>query len=201
MLLDDHEIVREGLTAILASAFEVCGAVGSVEEALAVGGPLDLVLLDIRLRDQSGLDAIAGLRARFAGARIVVLTAYEDPVLARRAVQAGAAGFLIKDAERLDLVKSLQTVLGGGTVVDPRLAGEALAGPAPSISARERQVLELVSIGLSNRQIASECHLSEHTVKEHVSNILAKLGCRTRAEAVRRGAELHLIETGSGTLA
>lgn len=136
-LVDDHEIVREGLSAILTSAFDVVAAVGSVEEALAAAGDAspDLILLDLRLRGQSGLEAIPKIRSSWPGTGIVVLTAYEDPDMARRAFEAGAAGFLIKDAERLDLVNSLQTVLKGGTVVDPRLAGQP-PGRRPSSPVR-----------------------------------------------------------------
>lgn len=194
VLVDDHEIVREGLIAVLAGDFDVVAAVGTAAEATDACSRLqpDLVILDVRLPDRSGLASIADVLAVSPRTGVVVLSAYEDPAWARQAMQAGASGYLVKDAERLDLVRSLRDVLGGKRMVDPRLAA-AIDGGGPGLTARELEVLELIAAGWSNPEIAAQVHLSTNTVKEYVSAVLRKLEARSRADAVRRGIEGGLL--------
>lgn len=145
----------------------------------------DVALLDIELPGRSGLDAAADLRTRAPGCRVLILTTFGRPGYLRRAMEAGAAGFLVKDGPVEELAAAIRRVLAGETVIDPALAAAALsAGPSP-LTARECDVLNASVDGATVSDIAGKLHLSESTVRNYLSSAIGKTGTRNRMEAVR----------------
>jgi DNA-binding NarL/FixJ family response regulator len=195
VIVDDHPVVREGLVAALngKNGIEVAGAFGTAEEAIAALTRLkpDVVILDIELPHMSGLDAIAKMRD---AAKIVILTAYESEEDIDRALGAGAKGYLLKGAPLADIERAIDAASRGESYVDPRLAGKLMSrSGAPRLTPREREVLQLIAEGRSNKEIGSHLRISERTAKFHVTAILTKLGADNRAQAVAIAKEKRLI--------
>ncbi|MEV8550762.1 response regulator transcription factor [Streptomyces glaucescens] len=195
LIADDHPVVRDGLRGMLAAepGFDVlgeaAGGVEAVEQALRLDP--DVVLMDLRMPAGSGVDAIAELTRRGARAKVLVLTTYDTDSDTIPAIEAGATGYLLKDAPRDELFAAVRAAAEGRTVLSPAVASRlvsAVRKPAvptgETLSAREREVLALVAKGTSNREIARELFISEATVKTHLTHLYGKLGVRDRAAAV-----------------
>jgi two-component system response regulator DevR len=196
LVVDDHEMVREGLMAMLQTEgdIEVVGQTGSgvaVRDLVETTRP-DVVLLDARLPDISGVEVCRRLSQSHPGVAVVILTTYTDPDLVQECIQAGARGYVVKDVERFSLKESIRAVYRGQAVLAPQVAGhviERARAPQPAgsrraaLSASQVSILRLISRGHSNREIAAEVHLSENTVKTHIQEIFRKLGVRNRVEA------------------
>jgi DNA-binding NarL/FixJ family response regulator len=202
LVVDDHPMVREGLRSMLsADGIEVAGEAASGAEALERADELnpDLVLLDLELPDADGLSVLARLRENHPRLPVLVVTMHEDPERVRRAVQAGAAGYMLKGIDRRELLAGVRAVCSGGSVLDAGLLRAALA-PAPAappadgvrpLSPVDLDLLRLMAEGLTNRQIAARLNWSHATAKKYVQRVLEKLAVsdRTQAavEALRRG--------------
>jgi two-component system response regulator DesR len=189
LLAEDQGMMRGALALLLGleDDMEVVAQVGAgdriVEEALAVRP--DVALLDIELPGRSGLDAAAELRDRLPGCRVLILTTFGRPGYLRRAMEAGAAGFLVKDGPVEELAGAIRRVLRGERVIDPALAAAALsAGPNP-LTPREQDVLNASADGATVADIAERLFLSESTVRNYLSSAIGKTGTRNRMEAVR----------------
>ncbi|MEU0526840.1 response regulator transcription factor [Streptomyces niveus] len=203
IVVDDHPVVRDGLRGMFESAdgFEVLGeasgGVAGVELALRVDP--DVVLMDLRMPDGGGVDAIAALTRRGARAKVLVLTTYDTDSDTIPAIEAGATGYLLKDAPREELFTAVRAAAEGRTVLSPAVASRLVSrvrtpvAGNEALSAREREVLELVARGTSNREIAAELFISEATVKTHLTHIYAKLGVRDRAAAVAVGYDRKIL--------
>ena len=189
LVADDHPVVRDGVTSMVASQddMEVVGGARSGQEALTLFGRLrpDVLLLDLKLPDMDGITVIDKLRAVTPEARILVLTTYGGDVQARRALKAGAAGYMLKGSVRHDLRASIRAVYAGQCYIQAEVAAELAqhTGDA-SLTVREIEVLQLISRGSSNRLVADRLKIREDTVKGHVANILGKLGANDRTHAV-----------------
>ena len=193
MIVDDHPVVRAGLIGILTGEedLRVVGEASSADEAVTAARALqpDVVLMDLRMPGGDGVVATAGVLAAAPKARVVVLTTYESDADILRAVEAGAAGYLLKDAGRVDLVMAIRAAARGETVLAPSVATRLVnrmrrPAPADALSPRELEVLRLVAKGLSNAEIGRELHISEATVKTHLLRTFAKLGVSDRTAAV-----------------
>ncbi len=204
LLVDDHEIVREGLQALIDSNddMEVVGQAGTVEEAVRRVGfdDPDVVVLDVRLPDGSGVDACREIRDRFPDVKVLMLTSFADEEALLAAIMAGAAGYVLKRIKGRELVNSIRKVGNGESLLDPdmterlfkRLRGDEPDDPILArLSPQERTILEHIAEGKTNRQIAEEMFLAEKTVKNYVSNLLAKLGMSRRSEAAAYAARLE----------
>jgi DNA-binding NarL/FixJ family response regulator len=196
LIVDDHEMVREGLMAMLTSEpdFEVVGQTGlggAVIELVESSRP-DVVLLDARLPDVSGVEVCRRLTRAHPGVSVVILTTYTDVELVEECLLAGARGYVVKDVERFSLRESIRAVSRGQAVIAPQVAGQIIdrirshqpeeRRPA-GLNASQVAILRLISRGHSNREIAADVHLSENTVKSHIQEIFRKLGVRNRVEA------------------
>ncbi len=203
-LLDDHELVRRGLTDLLGSTedLEVVGEAGTAAEALRriPAARPDVALLDARLPDGSGIDVCREIRSTHPAVRCLVLTSYDDDEALFSAVMAGAAGYLLKQIRGSSLVDGIRQVAAGQSLLDPAVTDklmERLRHPVQedplvhSLTAREREILELIAEGLTNRQIGERLFLAEKTVKNYVSNLLAKLGMQRRTQAAVFGSTLR----------
>jgi DNA-binding NarL/FixJ family response regulator len=199
LLVDDHPVVREGLRSMLAgAAIDVVGEAGTAAEAVErCSLAPDVVLLDLGLPDLDGLSAIARLKQARAEAAVLVLTMHDDPALVRGAVQAGAAGYVLKGVSRQELLAAIHAVHEGEAVVDPALL-RAVTREAPAdaandepLTAVERDVLGLIAAGLTNREIADRMRWSVATAKKYVQRVLVKLEVSDRTQAavvaLRRG--------------
>lgn len=201
MLVDDHQMVLEGLEAMLsrhADRVEVAGTATDAEQARATVDRVrpDVVLLDVRLKGESGLDLCRELLSRHPGLKVVFLTVYDDEQYLYQALRVGAAGFLLKRVDGGELVGHLERVCEGVTVIDPLLAGRVASSAARlqagefwpgahlGLTQRESEVLRHMVAGRSNRAIAKELVVTEETVKTHVRNIYRKLGVSDRTQAV-----------------
>ncbi len=192
MIVDDHPVVREGLLGMLESeaGLEVAGEAGSGDEAVVRAAELrpDVVLMDLRMRGGDGVSATARILADRPETRIVVLTTYENDQDIVRAVEAGAAGYLLKDTSRADLVAAIAAAARGETVLSPsvasRLVSRMRAPSTVALSPREAEVLSLVAEGLTNAEIGRRLSISETTVKTHMLRIFGKLGVSDRTAAV-----------------
>ena len=195
-LLDDHEVVRQGLRALLEGAgdIEVVGESGLAEEATARIPALrpDVAVLDARLPDGSGIEVCRAVRAVDDSIRALILTSYDDDEALFAAIMAGASGYVLKEVTGLNLVNAVRQVAGGMSLIDPALTARVLErvrnGPttAPeleSLTEREMELLGLIAEGLTNRQIGERMFLAEKTIKNYVSAILAKLGLERRTQA------------------
>ncbi|MGV4926912.1 response regulator transcription factor (plasmid) [Streptomyces sp. BHT-5-2] len=200
-LVDDHEVVRRGVQDLLDAEpdIEVVGDAGTADRALARGPALrpDVAVLDVRLPDGDGISVCRELRSRMPEVACLILTSFDDDDALLDAIMSGAAGYVLKEIKGTDLVAAVRTVASGRSMLDPattarlmrRLRGgeedvapseeDALSG----LSAREREILELIGEGLTNRQIGARLYLSEKTVKNHISRLLAKLGVERRIQA------------------
>jgi DNA-binding NarL/FixJ family response regulator len=192
MLVDDHPVVREGLRGMLEAEpdLTVVGEAGSGEEAVAQASVVeaDVILMDLRMRGLDGVGATEQILAGPATAKVVVLTTYETDADILRAVEAGASGYLLKDASRADLAGAIRAAARGETVLAPSVAGRLVnqvRRPATqTLSAREVEVLALVAKGQTNAEIGRSLHISEATVKTHLLRSFGKLGVSDRTAAV-----------------
>ncbi len=195
-VVDDHEVVRVGLSGLLQSQpdYEWVGEAATVADALRLmrETSVDVLLLDIRLPDGSGVDVCRTWRENQPDTRIIMLTSFGDDDLLFASLEAGAAGYLLKNARGRTLLEAIRTVADGGSILDPAVADKVLRratqpaaaqDPLDELTAQERRILSLIADGLTNREIGAQVFLSEKTVKHYVSNILSKLGLARRAEA------------------
>lgn len=191
VLVDDHAVVREGLRAFLQlqEDMAVVGEAENGEEAVAVvvAAAPDVVLMDLVMPGGDGISAILRVRAASPSTRVLVLSSYVDEAQVFAAVQAGAAGYLLKDVRPEALADAIRQVKAGGSVLHPdaaaRLMERAAAPPGAAFTPRELEVLRLMTEGLANKAIARRLQISEKTVKTHVSNVLAKLDVQDRTQA------------------
>jgi two-component system response regulator DesR len=193
LLADDQELIRSALAALLAleEDFEVVAAVGRGDEVVAAARAHhpDVALLDIEMPGIDGLAAAGVLAQQVPGCRSLILTTFGRPGYLRRAMEAGASGFVVKDAPAEQLADAIRRVAAGQRVVDPVLAAETLASGASPLTARERDVLVAARPGTTVSAIAGKLFLSEGTVRNYLSAAIAKAGARNRAEAVRTADE------------
>ena len=202
-LVDDHEVVRQGVRALLDAQpdITVVGEAGSVEEAIRRVGfdDPDIVILDVRLPDGSGVEACREIRSRWPDVRVLMLTSFADDEALFASIMAGASGYVLKQIRGNDLVESVRKVGRGESLLDPemtdrvfrRIRGEEADDPLLSrLSKQERKILDYIAAGLTNRQIAEEMFLAEKTVKNYVSNVLAKLEMSRRSEAAAYAARI-----------
>jgi DNA-binding NarL/FixJ family response regulator len=201
MLVDDHPVVREGLRGMLEAEpdLTVVSEAGSGEEAVALARVVeaDVILMDLRMRDLDGVGATQRILAEHPARKVVVLTTYETDADILRAVEAGAAGYLLKDASRADLANAIRAAARGETVLAPSVAGKLVnrvRRPVPhTLSAREIEVLALVAKGLTNADIGRALHISEATVKTHLLRAFGKLDVSDRTAAVTTAMSLGLL--------
>jgi DNA-binding NarL/FixJ family response regulator len=204
LVVDDHEVVREGLRTFLElqDGIDVVGEAGDGEAAVTAVEELapDVVLMDLVMPRLDGVGAMQELRRRESGARVIVLTSFTDDEKLLPAIRAGAAGYLLKNVAPAELARAVRAAHVGEALLDPSVAArlvEEVASPGPatrdgdSLTAREHDVLALIARGMSNKRIAFELGVSEKTVKNHVSHVLAKLGV-----ADRTAAALHAVRAG-----
>jgi two-component system, NarL family, response regulator DevR len=194
LVVDDHELVRRGLAELLGQEADllVCGEAATAADALSVCSALapDVVVLDVRLPDGDGVSVCRELRTSAPGTACLMLTSYDDDDAMMAAIDAGAAGFLLKQVTGQDIVAAIRTVAAGGSTLSPRATSLVLdrlrgsrSDQAAGLTERERRVLEFIGQGCSNREIADQMGLAEKTVKNHVSSLLRKLGLRRRTQA------------------
>ncbi|MFG2448619.1 response regulator transcription factor [Streptomyces sp. M41(2017)] len=193
LLAEDQGMMRGALALLLGmeADIEVVAQVSAGDEIVdtALVSRPDVALLDIELPGMSGLDAAAALREEVPDCRVLILTTFGRPGYLRRAMEAGAAGFLVKDGPVEELAQAVRRVLTGETVVDPALAAAALsAGPSP-LTARECDVLKASADGATVADIAARVHLSESTVRNYLSSAIGKTGTRNRMEAMREARQ------------
>ncbi|GHF85449.1 DNA-binding NarL/FixJ family response regulator [Amycolatopsis bartoniae] len=192
VIADDHPVVRDGLRGIFAAAegFEVLGEAADGAEAVALAERLrpDVVLMDLRMPGTDGVTAIGRLAKSGSSARVLVLTTYDTDSDVLPALEAGATGYLLKDAPREELFRGVRAAARGEAVLSPavasRLLGQMRAPVPEELSAREVEVLGLVASGCTNKQAATRLFISEATVKTHLLHVYAKLGVKDRAAAV-----------------
>ncbi|MBN1401204.1 MAG: response regulator transcription factor [Anaerolineae bacterium] len=222
LLVDDQAIVREGMRSMLSLEPDI-SVVGEAEtglEALSKASALrpDIILLDIRMPSMDGLTALGQLKQEVPRASVIMVTLYDDPNYLERAVTMGAAGYILKDASRDELIRAVRVTAEGGAIIDPLLlpqllrrlratapgapAGASLQPPVPepdpseqatALTEREIEVLRLVAEGLTNQQIGEQLFISPTTVKTHVQNILQKLGVSDRTQAAVHALRARLI--------
>jgi DNA-binding NarL/FixJ family response regulator len=202
LIVDDHPVVRDGLSAMFARdpEFEVLGEAADGAEAvrLALALAPDVILMDLRMPGMDGLTAITELGKRGSTARVLVLTTYDTDSHVLPAIEAGATGYLLKDAPRAELLRAVRAAARGEAVLSPSVATRLMSRfRAPSgagpLSQRELEVLELVAAGTTNREAAARLFISEATVKTHLLNIYAKLGVSDRAAAVAEAFNRGLL--------
>jgi DNA-binding NarL/FixJ family response regulator len=197
LIVDDHAVVREGLRAFLElqDDFEVIGEASDGEGAIEQAEALcpDVILMDLVMPKLDGISAMRAVRARAPASRVIVLTSFLDDERLMPAIQAGAAGYLLKDVEPSELARAIRAADAGEAIIAPTAAaqlvraiadgGAVVAGAPERLTRREREVLELIVQGRANKRIAFELGISEKTVKTHVGHLLAKLGVSDRTQA------------------
>jgi two-component system response regulator DevR len=198
LIVDDHEVVRQGLVALLdrREGFQVVAEAGNVAESIEMAERFrpDLVIMDVRLPDGSGIEACREIRAEHPEIRIVMLTSYPDEEAVLSAIVAGASGYLLKQVRARDLVSALEAVGRGESLLDPavtekvlervrRIATSPYSDELAQLTTQEQKILLLVADGKTNKEIAAEVFLSDKTVKNYVSSILSKLNLQRRAQA------------------
>jgi DNA-binding NarL/FixJ family response regulator len=201
-LLDDHEIVRRGLRELIDAEddLEVVGEAGSADEAhrrVPVANP-DVAVLDVRLPDGNGIEICREIRSRSPQIACVMLTSYADDEAVYAAILAGASGYLLKQIKGSDLIEGIRSVGRGESLLDPAVTTRVLErlrhrgddDELAALTPQERKILDHIAEGLTNRQIGEQMFLAEKTVKNYVSNVLAKLGMSRRAEAAAYAARL-----------
>ncbi len=213
LIVDDHEVVRDGLRAMLGAqpGFFVVGEAASVHQAVAAADSLrpDVIVMDVRLTDGSGIDATREIRARRPEARVLMLTSYADDEALFASIMAGASGYVLKQIRMGELVNAVRAVAAGQSLLDPAVTSAVLDRlrkgkhllrdeKLARLTAQEERILELVAQGETNRDIGVALHLAEKTVKNYVSTILSKLEVARRAEAAAYLAR-HTSTPGSST--
>ena len=207
LLVDDHEVVRLGLKALIERQpdMEVVAEAESTARAvtLAVAHEPDVVVMDIRLGSGSGIDACREIMARVPATKVIMLTSYAEDDVLFAAIEAGAAGYVLKQAGGQDVVRALQAVAEGQSLLDPALTARVFArvrraahdqesAAFAMLSEQEQRVLGLIASGQTNRQIAQALHLGEGTIRNYVSTVLGKLGVANRAEAAAYATKHNL---------
>ena len=207
VLVDDHTIVREGLSALidLENDLEVVGQASSIAEAVVVSQALqpDLIITDISLPGATGVQGIVELRARCAGARLLVLTVHNTEEYIRAALSAGANGYILKDASRAELVQGLRAVMAGQRHLCPRSSArvvrsylgeqQPIAPVVSGVTGREREILAMIASGKSNKRIAITLNRSVKTVEKHRANVMRKLGLHNIADVTRFALQSGLL--------
>ncbi|MFF7357891.1 MULTISPECIES: response regulator [Streptomyces] len=201
LLADDHPVVRAGLRAVLETeaGMTVVAEAATAEDAVAraAAGGIDVVLMDLRFgRGMNGAEATAAITARPGAPRVLIVTTYDTDADTLAAIEAGATGYLLKDAPPEDLAAAVRTAAAGRTILAPVVADrllDRLRAPATALTRRETEVLTLVAEGLSNQAIGARLHLTEGTVKSHLARVYAKLGVESRTAAVATATDLGLI--------
>jgi two-component system response regulator NreC len=208
-LCDDHAVVRSGLRRILEAEpdFEVIGEAGSADQAVEIArdSQPDVFVMDLGLPDRSGIAATTDVCKISPATRVLVLTVHDDVAYLRRAFEAGAAGYLVKEAADVEMVQAIRQVASGKQYVHPTLGASLLApdaptarpaGPGGELSEREVEVLGLIANGLTNAEIAGRLYVSVRTVETHRAHIHQKLNVKTRAEIVRVAREAGILDAG-----
>ena len=209
LVVDDQQLIRDGIAALLSirPGITVVGTAVNGREAVAKAVELrpDVVLMDVRMPELDGVEAVAVLRDRAPKCRVVMLTTFDDEEYVVRALRAGAGGYLLKDLPAEELAHAIRLAHAGVTQLDASVAGRlaaALPAPAPAagpgtvaagLSPREIDILRLVARGRTNREIAAQLYLSEGTVKNHISRILTRLALRDRTQAALHARDLGLL--------
>jgi DNA-binding NarL/FixJ family response regulator len=201
LIVDDHPVVRDGLRGLFADDpdFQVVGEAANGAEAVARVERLgaDVVLMDLRMPEMGGVEAITRLRRTAPAVRVLVLTTYDTDSDVLPAIEAGATGYLLKDAPREELIRAVRAAFAGEAVLSPavasRLMGQVRKPPPEVLSQRELEVLALIADGATNRQAAAKLFVSEATVKTHLLHIYEKLGVRDRAAAVAEAYRRRLL--------
>ncbi|MEA1902444.1 MAG: response regulator transcription factor [Actinomycetota bacterium] len=209
VLVDDHEVVRAGIKAMIDAEedLEVVGEAGTVEDGVRRVGydEPDVVVLDVRLPDGSGVEACRDIRDRFPDVKVLMLTSFADEEALMSAILAGAAGYVLKRVKGTDLVDDIRRVGAGESLLDPEMTDKLFerlrSGPKrdpllAKLSDQEREIVHHITDGMTNKQIAEAMFLAEKTVKNYVSNLLAKMGMSRRSEAAAYVARLE-AETDS----
>ncbi|HEX3786152.1 MAG TPA: response regulator transcription factor [Pseudonocardiaceae bacterium] len=205
VIADDHPVVRDGLSGTFAPdpAFTVVGEASDGAEAIRLAKALkpDVILMDLRMPGMDGLTAITELARQGIASRILVLTTYDTDSYVLPAIEAGATGYLLKDAPRAELLRAVRAAAGGQAVLSPsvatRLMSRVRTPAAEPLSHREIEVLELVAAGTTNREAAAKLFISQATVKTHLLNIYSKLGVSDRAAAVAEAFNRGLLTPGT----
>jgi len=207
LLVDDHEVVRVGLRSLLSRepTIEVVGEAGTAADAVAQAARLhpDVIIMDVRLPDRSGVEACREIRSTDPRVQIIMLTSHADEDAVFSSIMAGASGYLLKQVQGREVVRAVETVATGQSLLDPavtqkvlekmkRLATGRGAGEISQLSAQEQKVLALVAEGKTNKEIASILRLSDKTVKNYLSHVFEKLGLSRRAEAAAFFARQHI---------
>jgi two-component system, NarL family, response regulator len=200
LIADDHPVVRSGIAAMLEiepeASIQVVGQANNGCEMVELFAQLqpDIGLVDLRMPKMSGVEAIAQIRSQFPEARLIVLTTYDGDEDIYRGLQAGAKAYLLKDTPREELLLCIQTVHAGRSFIPPHI-GVKLAErmSSPVLSKREREILELISVGMSNSEIGTRLQIAEGTVKSHMNNILSKLNVSDRTQAAMVALKRGLI--------
>jgi DNA-binding NarL/FixJ family response regulator len=210
LVVDDHEVVRQGLVALLdrREGLQVVAQAGSVAESIDQARRFkpDIVVMDVRLPDGSGIEACREIRSELPATRVIMLTSYPDEEAVLSAIVAGASGYLLKQIRARDLVAAIETVGRGESLLDPavtekvldrvrRIASGTYTNELAQLTSQEQKILMLVAEGKTNKEIASEVFLSDKTVKNYVSSILSKLNLERRAQAAAFVAK-HRIDAG-----
>ncbi|MFD0688661.1 response regulator transcription factor [Actinomadura fibrosa] len=206
--MDDHEVVRRGVAALLSAEddIEIVGEAGTADHALAriPAARPDVAVLDVRLPDGDGVSVCRELRSRMPELACLMLTSFDDEEALFEAVMAGAAGYVLKQIHGSDLVGAVRTVASGQSLLDPRSTARMMQrirerqekkDPLKGLTAQERQILELIGEGLTNRQIGERLFLAEKTVKNYISAIFAKLGMSRRTQAAAFAAQIKTDST------
>jgi DNA-binding NarL/FixJ family response regulator len=204
LIVDDHPLVREGLKARLSTlaSIEVVGEAGDAEEASRQVASIrpDLVLMDVGMKDVNGIDLTRQLLAEQPQLLVLILSMYDNPEYVNRAMQAGARGYVLKDAPASDIVDAIAAVTSGGTFLSPAVSGRLFRSqtPRPVMSLRESEILACLAKGRSSKQIAQELGLSVRTVESHRQNIKRKLKLDGQAELIKYAVE-HCRDFGVAT--
>ena len=207
LVVDDHTVVRDGLTAMLGRQrdFSVAGEAKNGLEAVEAARSLkpDIILMDLRMPELNGVEAMRRIRSEDSGVHFIVLTTFDTDEYIFDAIEAGAKGYLMKDASREELFRAIRTVHRGESLIEPGVASKVLdrlaelsrhSTPAHLLSEREVQVLQLIADGAGNKVIAQDLSISESTVKTHVANIFQKLDVRGRTDAVTKAIRAGIIK-------
>lgn len=207
LVIDDHEVARRGIAELLKDGvFEICGSVASGKEALAYLGEnsVDVIILDVRMPDSNGLVVLEKIRAQ-CSTPVVIVSAYDNPTYVARAAALGAYDYIIKNGSNHSIGEALTRAIEGAPLppesclrrIREAMRAEVDASNLPAelpLTSREAQVLRHIALGLSNKEIAKSLDISVETVKEHVQNILRKIGANDRTDAAVRAVKLGLIE-------
>lgn len=202
MIVDDHEVVRMGMRAVIEPETDliVVGEASNGAQALAKVGVLDpqVILMDVRMEKMSGIEACREIKSQYPAIAILMLTSYTDDDAIVSSVLAGASGYLLKNERRAELLRAIRLVAGGQSLLDARMAKQAMErmakqAPGSELTGREREVLALIARGYTNKQIADALYVTEKTARNHVSHILDKLGLSRRSEAAAYAVEHKLV--------